>query len=113
MAEWIGEASLSVNPPRSLMIGERLHVGGSGSGRTPDQGIGVIDKHLDPGRRQLDIGWASLVRFARDSLVQEERRVIKMKTCDTSKVPKEIGTKGARVPLDRRLGVRDDQHHRQ
>jgi hypothetical protein len=113
MAEWIGEASLSVNPPRSLMIGERLHAGGSGCGRTSDQGTGVIYKHLDPGRRQGDVGWASLVRSARHSLVQEEWRVIKMKTCDTAKVPKQIGTKGAGVPLDRRLGVRDDQHHRQ
>jgi hypothetical protein len=113
MAEWIGEASLSVNPPRSFMIGERLHVGGSGSGRTSDQGTGVIYKHLDPGRRQGYVGWASLVPSARHSLVQEEWRVIKMKPCDTAKVPKQIGTKGARVPLDRRLGIRDDQHHRQ
>jgi hypothetical protein len=113
MAEWIGEASLLVNPPRSLVIGEGLHVGGSGFGRTSDQGTGVIYKHLDPGGRQGDVGWASLVPSARHGLVQEEWRVIKMKPCDTAKVPKKIGTKGARVPLDRRLGIGDDQHHRQ
>jgi len=30
MAVWVGEASLLVNPPRSVMVFERLHVGGSG-----------------------------------------------------------------------------------
>jgi hypothetical protein len=52
-------------------------------------------------------------RPRRHGLVQEEWGVTKMKPGDTAEVPKHIGTKGALVPLDRGLGVRDDQHHQQ
>ena len=100
MAEWIGEASLLVKPPRCLMIRGRLHVGGSGRPRTFDQRTGVIDKHLDPGRRHTDLGWAWLGRSAWHRVMQEERRATKMKTCHTAKVPEQLGAKAALVPRD-------------
>jgi hypothetical protein len=113
MAVWIGEASLLVNSPRSVMIGERLHVSGSGCRCTFDQCTGVIYEHLDPSRRHPDLVRARLARSPRDSLVQEEWRSPEMQTCDPAKVPHEIGAQRALVPLNRRRGVRDDQHHRE
>jgi hypothetical protein len=51
------------------MLGERLHFGGPGCGRTRDQSTGLIDEQLDPRRRQSRVGWASLARLARHSLM--------------------------------------------
>lgn len=113
MAEWIREAPLPVNAPGSLMIGERLHIGGAGGSRTVDQPTGIIGEDLDAGGRHPDRSRAGLANPARHGLMKEEWRTAQVQSGDAAQVPEQIGPKGTPVPADRGLGVRDDEHHRQ
>ena len=112
MTKWIGEASLTVRPPRRVVRADRFHVGRASLCSPFDEVIGRIDENLDPGGRQAHGSRARLLILTRHGFVEEERRATEVKPSNAAKVPQPAGTKRRRVPLHRCVTVGHDQHHR-
>jgi hypothetical protein len=72
MSERIGKASLTMHPPRRVVIGKPFHVGRPSLSSPFDEYVGRIDENLDPGGRQAHICRARLLLLTRHSFVEKE-----------------------------------------
>ena len=85
VAERVGEAALPVHAPRHLMIPHRItRAVRTGGNRPADEGVRVVDKHLDP-RRYHAAGKGG--REPAGGLVQKERRTVDVQAANTAKAP--------------------------
>ena len=113
MTKWIGKASLTMQPPRRIVLSYRFHIGRASLCSPFYEVIGRIDEDFDPGRRQAHVRRARLLILTRHSFVEIERRAIKVEPSNAVKVPQLAGAKRLRVPAGRGGGVGHDQHHRE
>lgn len=76
MTKWIGEASLTMQPPRRIVLSCWFHIGRAGLGGSLDEVIGRTDEDFDPGRRQAHVRRAGLLILTWHSFVEKEWRAI-------------------------------------
>ena len=113
MTEWIGKTSLTMRPPRRVVLSCRFHVGRASLGSPFDEVIGRVDENLYPGRRQAHRSRALLLILARHGFVDKERRATEVEPGNAAEVPQLAGAKRRRVPPHRCISVGHDQHHRE
>jgi hypothetical protein len=113
MTKWIGKASLTMQPPRRIVLSYRFHIGRASSCSPLYDVIGRIDEDFDPGRRQAHVRRARLPILTRHSFVEKEWGAIEVKPGNAVKIPQLAGAKRLRVPADRGGSVGHDQHHRE
>ena len=61
MTKWIGKASLTMQPPRRIVLSYRFHIGRASLSIPFYEVIGRIDEDFDPGRRQAHVRRARLL----------------------------------------------------
>jgi hypothetical protein len=113
MTKWIGKASLTMQPPRRIVLSYRFHIGRASLCSPFYEVIGRIDEDFDPGRRQAHVRRARLLILTRHSFVEKEWRAIEVKPGNAVKIPQLAGAKRLRVPADRGGSVGHDQQHRE
>jgi hypothetical protein len=112
MTKWIGKASLTMQPPRRMVLSCGFHVGRASLCSLFYEVIGGIDEDFDPGRRQAHVRRARLLILTRHGFVEKEWRAIEVKPGNAVKIPQLAGAQRLRVPADRSGSVGHDQHYR-
>jgi len=103
--------SLGGDSPRHLMVLDVRSETCARSDRSIHDGVGVINKKLDPGARDAKPTRTILGNVARVDLMQIKRGAVDLQARHTSEVPQLGRIERVLVPSDGRLGIRDDQHH--
>jgi hypothetical protein len=113
MTKWIGKASLTMQPPRRIVLSCRFHIGRASLCSPFYEVIGHIDEDFDPGRRQAHVRRARLLTLTRHSFVEKEWRAFEVKPGNAAKIPQQPGAEPLRIPADRGGSVGHDQHDRE
>ena len=60
---------------------------GPGRQSTREELVGIVDEQFNPRARAPGLEWAGLARVVRVDLVEEERSVTDLESCDATEVP--------------------------